>query len=83
MLFVLYGCSATGNCGLYGFERSNGSWRRIFESDAHRAFLLASSHDGRSDISTYLHGSASGGTAKIYRWRGSRYVQVLEREVER
>ena len=82
-LFVMYGCSPTGNCGLYSFERSKSSWRQILNSDAQRVSLLASSHHGRRDISAYMHGSATSGTAHIYWWRGSRYVQVSERKVGR
>ena len=80
-LFVMYGCSPTGNCGLYGFERAKSGWRLVLDSLAQRCSILPSSHGGRSDISAYMHGSATEGTAKTYLWRKNRYVRVSERNV--
>jgi hypothetical protein len=80
-LFVMYGCSPTGNCGLYGYERSNSRWRLVLNSDAQICSILPSSHNGRRDISAYMHGSATDGTLKTYWWRRNRYVRVSERDV--
>jgi hypothetical protein len=80
-LFVMYGCSPTGNCGLYGFERAKSGWRLVLDSLAQRCSILPSSHSGRRDISAYMHGSATDGTAKTYWWRKNRHVQVSEREI--
>jgi hypothetical protein len=80
-LFVMYGCSPTGNCGLYGFEPAKRGWRLVLNSDAQMCSMLPSSHDGRRDISAYMHGSATDGTIKTYWWRNNRYVQVSERDV--
>ena len=80
-LFVMFGCSPTGNCGLYGYERTNSRWREILNSDAQMCSILPSSHGGRRDISAYMHGSATEGTLKTYRWRRNRYVRVSERDV--
>ena len=80
-LFVMYGCSPTGNCGLYGYERTNGRWRLVLDSIAQSCAILPSSHDGRRDISAYMHGSADEGTLKTYWWRKNRYVRVSERDI--
>lgn len=80
-LFVMYGCSPTGNCGLYGYERKNGRWRLVLDSIAQSCSILPSSHDGRHDISAYMHGSADEGTIKTYWWRENRYVRVSERNL--
>jgi hypothetical protein len=80
-LFVLYGCSPDGNCGLYGLERSKGRSRLVRKSLAHRCSMLRSSHGGRRDISAYMHGSATDGTLKIYWWHKNRYVRVSERNL--
>jgi hypothetical protein len=80
-LLVMYGCSPTGNCGLYGFERAKSGWRQILNSLAQMCSILPSSHGGRRDISAYMHGSATDGILKTYRWRRNRYVQVSERGI--
>ena len=80
-LLVMYGCSPTGNCGLYGYEQRNSHWRLILDSDAQICSILPTFHGGRRDISAYMHGSATDGTLKTYRWRGNRYVRVSERDV--
>jgi hypothetical protein len=80
-LFVMHGCSPTGNCGLYGFERANGRWRLVLNSVAQMCSILPSSHGGQRDISAYMHGSATEGTLKTYWWRRNRYVRVSERDV--
>jgi hypothetical protein len=80
-LLVMYGCSPTGNCGLYGFERAKSGWRQILNSLGQMCSILPSSHGGRQDISAYMHGSATDGILKTYRWRGNRYVRVSEREM--
>jgi len=80
-LFVMYGCSPTGNCGLYGYERTNGRWRLVLDSIAQSCAILSSSHGGRRDISAYMHGSADEGTLKTYWWRKNRYVRVSERDI--
>lgn len=79
-LFVMYDCSPVGNCGLYGFERSNNGWRLILRSIAQRCSLLPSSHGGRRDLSASMHGSATESTIKTYWWRDNRYVRVSVRE---
>jgi len=80
-LFVMYGCSPTGNCGLYGFERARSGWRLVLDSLAQRCSILPSSHGARRDISAYMHGGATQGTIKTYQWRKNRYVRVSERVV--
>lgn len=80
-LFVMFGCSPTGNCGLYGFERAKRGLRQILNSDAQMCSILTSSHGGRRDISAYMHGSATDGTIKTYWWRRNRYARVSERDV--
>lgn len=80
-LFVMYGCSPTGNCGLYGYERTKSGWRLVLDSIAQRCWILSSSHSGRRDISASMHGSASESTLKTYWWRRNRYVRVSERNV--
>ena len=80
-LFVMYGCSPTGNCDLYGFEPTQSGYRLILESLAQRCAILASSHGGRRDVSAYMHGSATDGTVKTYWWRKNRYVRVSERDL--
>lgn len=80
-LFVMTGCSPTGNCGLYGFEHAERGWRLVLDSDAQMCSILPSSHGGRRDISAYMHGSATDGTLKTYWWRRNRYVRVSERDV--
>ena len=81
ILLVTYGCSPTGNCDLYGFERATTGWRLVLESTAQRCSILSSSHSGRRDISAYMHGSATEGTIRTYRWHRNRYVRVSERNV--
>jgi hypothetical protein len=80
-LFVMYGCSPTGNCGLYGFEPAKSGWRLVLNSLAQRCSILPSTHNGRRDISAYMHGSATEGTLKTYWWRRNRYVRVSERDL--
>ena len=80
-LFVRYGCSASGNCGLYGFERTGKGWRRVLNGSAQMCWILSSSHGGRRDISVSLHGSATESTIETYWWRMNRYVRVSERKV--
>jgi hypothetical protein len=80
-LFVMYGCSATGNCGLYAYERANGRWRLVLDSIAQSCSILPSSHEGRRDISAYMHGDAIEGALKTYWWQKNRYVRVSERDV--
>ncbi len=80
VLFVLYDCSPVGNCGLYGFERSNRGWRPILDSIAQTCSVLPSSHDGRRDLFASMHGSATESNVKIYWWRNSRYVRASVRE---
>ena len=80
-LFVLYGCSPTGNCGLYGFEPSNRGWRQILDSIAQTCAVLPSSHGGRRDLSARMHGSATESTIKTYWWRKNRYVRVSVQEI--
>lgn len=80
-LFVMYGCSPTGNCGLYGYDRTNGRWRLVLDSIAQSCSILPSSHDGRHDISAFMHGSADEGTLKRYWWHKNRYVRVAERDL--
>jgi len=80
-LFVMYGCSPTGNCGLYGYQRSNGRWRLVLDSIAQSCSILPSSHGGRRDISAYMHGSADEGTLKTYWWHRNRYMRVSERNL--
>lgn len=81
MLLVTYGCSPTGNCDLYGFERATSGWKLVLNSIAQTCSILSSSHGGRRDISAYVHGSATEGTIKTYWWRRNRYVRVSERNV--
>jgi len=81
LLLVMYGCSATGNCGLYGFERTKRGWRLVLNSLAQVCWTLSSSHGGWRDISASMHGSATEATIKNYWWRGNRYVRVSERNV--
>jgi hypothetical protein len=80
-LFVLYGCSPTGNCGLYGFEPSNRGWRQVLDSIAQTCAVLPSSHGGRRDLSARMHGSATESTIKTYWWRKDRYVRVSVQEI--
>lgn len=80
-LLVMHGCSATGNCNLYGFERTNGRWRRVLDSIAQSCSVLNSTHGGRRDILARMHGSATEATLKTYWWRGGRYVRVSQRYV--
>lgn len=77
-LFVMYGCSPTGNCQLNGFERTSTGYRLVLDSIAQRCSVLRSSHAGHRDLSAYMHGDAFEGTRKIYWWRGGRYVRVSE-----
>jgi hypothetical protein len=81
-LLIKFGCSATGNCGLYGFQRSRTGWRLVLNSLGQRCSILASTHGGRRDISAYMHGGATG-TVKTYWWRSNRYVRLSERHVFR
>jgi hypothetical protein len=81
LLLVMYGCSATGNCDLYGFERTGNGWRMVLNSLAQMCWTLSSSHGGRRDISASMHGSATEATIKNYQWRRNRYVRVSERNV--
>lgn len=78
-LFVMYGCSPTGNCQLNGFQRTAIGYHRILDSLAQRCSVLSSSHFGRRDLSAYMHGDAFGGIRKTYWWRGGRYVRVSAR----
>ena len=80
-LFVMYGCSPTGNCGLYGFEPVKSGWRLVLNSLAQTCSILPSSHGGQRDISARMHGSATESTIKTYWWRKNRYVRVSEREL--
>lgn len=80
-LFVMYGCSPTGNCDLSGFEPKQSHWRLVLNSLAQRCSILSSSHAGRRDILAYMHGSATEGTIKTYSWRRHRYVRASERDV--
>ena len=81
MLLVTYGCSATGNCDLYGFEHTKRGWRLVLNSLAQMCWILSSSHGGRRDISASMHGTATESTIKNYWWRKNRYVRVSERNV--
>jgi hypothetical protein len=81
ILFVTYGCSPTGNCGLYGFEPTKSGWRLVLNSVAQTCSILPSVHAGRHDISAYMHGSATEGTVKTYWWRKNRYVRVSQHEL--
>lgn len=81
MLFATSGCSPTGNCGLYGFERTKSGWRLVLNSVAQTCSILLSFHAGRRDISAYMHGSATEGTLKTYWWNGNRYVRVSQRQL--
>ncbi|MXO61300.1 hypothetical protein GRI89_17280 [Altererythrobacter salegens] len=80
-LFVMYGCSPTGNCGLYGFKRQKNGWKLVLNSIAQTCSILPSSHAGRHDISARMHGSAFQSTIKTYWWRKDRYVRVSERDL--
>jgi hypothetical protein len=80
-LLVMYGCSPTGNCALYGFERGRRGWRLVLNSIAQTCTVLPSSHGGRRDLSASMHGSATESTLKTYWWRRNRYVRVSEREL--
>jgi hypothetical protein len=80
-LFVMYGCSSTGNCGLYGFEPTKSGWRLVLDSLAQTCSVLPSSHGGRRDLSAYMHGDAIEGALKTYWWRKNRYVRVSERDL--
>jgi hypothetical protein len=71
-LFVTYGCSATGNCDLYGFDPARSGWRLVLDSLAQTCSILPSSHGGRRDISASMHGSATESTIKTYWWRRNR-----------
>jgi hypothetical protein len=77
-LFVMYGCSPTGNCELNGFERARTGYRLVLDSLAQRCWMLRSSHARHRDLSAYMHGDAFEGIRKIYWWRGGRYVRVSE-----
>ena len=79
ILLVMFGCSPTGNCGLYGYERSNNGWRLVLDSLAQTCSILPSSHDGRQDISASMHDSATVSYIKMYWWQKSRYVRVSVR----
>lgn len=80
-LFVLYGCSPTGNCGLYGFEPSNRGWRQVLHSIAQTCAVLPSSHGGRRDLSARMHGSATESTIKAYWWSKDRYLRASAKEI--
>lgn len=80
-LFVMYGCSPTGNCNLYGYEPTRSGWRLVLKSIAQRCSILSSSHGGYRDIRAFMHGSATETEIKTYWWRGSRYVRVSQRNV--
>jgi hypothetical protein len=41
MLLVTYGCSPTGNCDLYGFERATSGWKVVLNSIAQRCSILS------------------------------------------
>lgn len=77
-LFVMYGCSPTGNCELNGFERTRHGYRLVLDSIAQGFSILPSSHAGHRDLSAFMHGDAFEGTRKTYWWRGGRYVRVSE-----
>jgi len=78
-LFVMHGCSPTGNCELFAFERARSGYRLVLDSIAQRCRILRSSHAGHRDLSAYMHGDAFEGTRKFYQWRANRYVRVSER----
>ena len=80
-LFVMYGCSPTGNCDLYGYEPTKSGWRLVLNSIAQRCSILATSHGRRRDIRAFMHGSATETGIKTYWWRGDRYVRVSQRNV--
>jgi hypothetical protein len=74
------GCSPTGNCPFWIFEKETGGWRLLFDR-AHpreaQTFMLRSTRtNGYRDLILSMHGSAYSSDLTIYHFRGGIYRAV-------
>ncbi len=74
-LVLQTGCSPTGNCGMWIFERMDNDYRNIFVSARGVQTFKRSEekNKGYFDLETRMHGGATNGDLIIYRFDGDHY----------
>jgi hypothetical protein len=71
------GCSPTGNCRFWVFQKSDREYRLLFYREAIQSFTLQPSRSGGfSDIVVRMHGSATQSTLWLLQYRDGRYHEA-------
>jgi hypothetical protein len=70
-------CGATGNCAFWVYQRRNGKYRLVLETNMVQIFGFLKSHThGYPDLVTWSHDSASESSAELFRFDGTQYIDV-------
>ena len=71
------GCSATGNCSFWIFQKDSSGYQMLLEADAIQTFTIQpTSNNGFRDIVLKMHGSATDSTLTEYQYKGGVYHEV-------
>ena len=71
------GCSPTGNCRFWVFQKSDHEYRLLISLEAIQSFTLQPSRsNGFSDIVARMHGSATESTLRLLQYREGRYQEA-------
>jgi hypothetical protein len=71
------GCSPTGNCRFWVFQKSDREYRLLFYREAIQSFTLQPSRsNGFTDIIIRMHRSATESTLTLLQYREGRYYQM-------
>jgi hypothetical protein len=68
------GCSPTGNCRFWIFQKSGHEYKLLIAQEAIQSFTLQPTHsNGFRDIVVRMHGSATDSTLKLLQYRDGTY----------
>jgi hypothetical protein len=71
------GCSPTGNCRFWVFQKSDHEYRLLFYREAIQSFSIETSRShGFSDIVVKMHGSATVSTLRLLQYSEGRYHEA-------
>ena len=70
------GCSPTGNCPFWVFQRTRNRYKLILDGFGQTFTIQHARTNGYLDIVIAMHGSATESTLKIYRYERGRYRRV-------
>jgi len=69
-------CSPTGNCAIGVLKKTPSGYRMILNSLGQSVSIQNERFNGFNEIVVYMHGSATSGITKVYRYMRGRYRRV-------